>query len=58
MRFKGQVFGREQLMEKVWGYTFDGSKTHRGRTHPVATAENRRKSGKAKNFDNHYRIRV
>ena len=26
MRFKGQVFGREQLMEKVWGYTFDGSK--------------------------------
>lgn len=26
MRFKGQVFSREQLMEKVWGYTFDGSK--------------------------------
>jgi DNA-binding response OmpR family regulator len=26
MRYKGQVFGREQLMEKVWGYTFDGSK--------------------------------
>jgi two-component system OmpR family response regulator len=26
MRNKGQVFGREQLMEKVWGYTFDGSK--------------------------------
>lgn len=26
MRYKGQVFGREQLMEKVWGYAFDGSK--------------------------------
>ena len=26
MRSKGQVFSREQLMEKVWGYTFDGSK--------------------------------
>jgi DNA-binding response OmpR family regulator len=26
MRYKGQVFSREQLMEKVWGYTFDGSK--------------------------------
>jgi len=26
LRYKGQVFGREQLMEKVWGYTFDGSK--------------------------------
>jgi len=26
MRYKGQVFNREQLMEKVWGYTFEGSK--------------------------------
>jgi two-component system OmpR family response regulator len=26
MQGKGQVFSREQLMEKVWGYTFDGSK--------------------------------
>ena len=26
MRYKGQVFSREQLMEKVWGYTFEGSK--------------------------------
>jgi two-component system OmpR family response regulator len=26
MRYKGQVFSRAQLMEKVWGYTFDGSK--------------------------------
>jgi DNA-binding response OmpR family regulator len=26
MRYKGQVFSREQLMQKVWGYTFDGSK--------------------------------
>ena len=26
MRYKGQVFSREQLMETVWGYTFDGSK--------------------------------
>lgn len=26
MRYKGQVFSRDQLMEKVWGYAFDGSK--------------------------------
>ena len=26
IRYKGQVFSREQLMEKVWGYTFEGSK--------------------------------
>jgi len=26
MRYRGQVFSREQLMEKVWGYTFEGSK--------------------------------
>jgi DNA-binding response OmpR family regulator len=26
MRYKGQVFSREQLMEKVWGYAFEGSK--------------------------------
>jgi len=26
MRYRGQVFSRDQLMEKVWGYTFEGSK--------------------------------
>jgi two-component system alkaline phosphatase synthesis response regulator PhoP len=39
MRHRGQVFDREQLVEKVWGYDYGGS----GRTVDVHIRSLRRK---------------